>query len=102
MGRLKAGLTAWCVVLSAVVAAPFVGASAALAGTDVTGVAGTAGNAQVSLTWTAPTDTTFPVTSVTERDGESSRMLPLTLAGFMLLIAAGGWLAVARRRRREV
>jgi hypothetical protein len=47
-----------------------------------------------------PTET--PVPAVTERDGEKSRALPLTLAGFMLLIAAGGWLAVARRRRREV
>ncbi|MFM8871433.1 MAG: fibronectin type III domain-containing protein [Actinomycetota bacterium] len=61
-GRARSWVSATSVVVSSLCVAPFVGASVAQAGTDVTAVTGTPGNAQVALSWTAPTDTTFPVT----------------------------------------
>jgi len=62
LGRARSWVSATSVVVSSLCVAPFAGASVAQAGTDVTAVTGTPGNAQVALSWTAPTDTTFPVT----------------------------------------
>jgi large repetitive protein len=56
----RSGVTACAVLVSSLVITQSAFSTSVSASTDVTNVTGTAGNAQVSLSWTGPTSNSFP------------------------------------------